>query len=101
MDNNLLEFSKKLEETKKNDEYNKYIWSKDGYSAMLGGLLPTHNFYIAYRTNYHCLMISNPIIPIITLDEEDVKYLSDKYLSKLQDEMNSRINKIKEQYGQS
>lgn len=101
MDNDLLSFSKKLEETKKNDEYNKYIWSKDGYSPMLTGLLPTHTFYLAYRTNYNCLMIRDSIIPLITLDDEDIKYLSDKYLSKLQDEMNNKINKLKLKYGQS
>ena len=35
------------------------------------------------------------------LDEEDLKYLYEKYSKKLQDEMNKNIEQVKQMYGQS
>ena len=34
------------------------------------------------------------------LDDEDIKYLSNKYLPKLQKEMEREVNKIKQRYGE-
>lgn len=36
---------------------------------------------------------------LIILDEEDIQYFANKYLPKLQEEMENKINKIKEEYG--
>lgn len=35
------------------------------------------------------------------LDEDDLKYLYEKYSKKLQDEMNKNIEQVKQMYGQS
>jgi len=51
------------------------------------------------KDNMHCWSISSGgLIPTIKLDNEDLKYLFDKYSKKLQEELNTNIFQVKERY---
>lgn len=99
MENRLLEFKNKLQETKDNENYNKELIAKKDLTTLLYGLKDTHSFYLCYRINYHQPMIRNITRELIILDEEDIKYFENKYLPGLNKEMEDKINKIKEEYG--
>ena len=60
----------------------------------------TFSFHLC--TSWNCpgaLTYGNRYSQLIDLDEEDIKYFEDKYLSKLDKEMEDKINKIKKEYG--
>ena len=95
MGNKILEFSKLLAEDKNNRKINETDNSKDIYN---GYEFKTHTFSLAYTTNYNTIMHSSHPIALITLDEEDMSYLKNKYLPKLEDEYQSEINKINKMY---
>jgi hypothetical protein len=99
MENKINEFKKLLLEDKEGKDFNKkFLESKDCISLTFGGK-ETHNFYLAYRTNYTSLMLHNHTRELIKLDEEDLEYFKNKYFNKLEEEMNEKINKIKVEYG--
>ena len=51
-----------------------------------------------YKTAPGFLRINNHTENMFILDDEDLKYLYDKYSKKLQDELNENINKLKKEY---
>ena len=71
MKNRLLEFKKIIDTTKK-----LYVCEEVGTYAV------GHGYYA-----------------LLELDDEDIKYLKDKYLPKLSEEMDAKINQIKKDYG--
>lgn len=95
MGNKILKFSKLLEEDKNNRKINETDNSKDIYNDYE---FNTHTFSLAYTTNYNTIMHNNHPSALITLDEEDMSYLKNKYLPKLEDEYQSEINKINKMY---
>lgn len=71
MKNRLLEFKKIIDTTKK-------LYVCEGVGTYAVG----YGYYA-----------------LLELDDEDIKYLKDKYLPKLSEEMDAKINQIKKDYG--
>ena len=95
MENNILGFKKRLVTTRSNEEYNSKLTSADYFQRK-----ETFSFHLC--TSWNCpgaLTYGNRYSQLIDLDEEDIKYFEDKYLSKLDKEMEDKINKIKKEYG--
>lgn len=58
---------------------------------------------ISFRVHYYTYIpggsiIGRPDMPTITLDEEDLKYLHNKYSKKLNDELEKNIEELKKKY---
>lgn len=99
METKINEFKKLVDEDKVNREFNKkLIESKDYITSIFGGK-DTHNFYLAYRTNHTALVLHDYARELIKLDEEDIEYFKNKYFNRLEEEMNEKINNIKNEYG--
>ena len=88
MENNLLEFSNLIERRKDIIKENMRV------QFVLKG-----KWWYAGTTFQFNPMLTDNMTSLIELDEEDIKYFTDKYLPKLQEEMESKINKIREEYG--
>ena len=97
MENNILEFKKRLATTRNNEEYNSKLTSSDYFQRK-----ETFSFHLC--TSWNCpgaLTYGNRYLQLIDLDEEDIRYFENKYLSKLDKEMEDKINKIKKEYGKA
>jgi hypothetical protein len=96
MKNDILEFKKQLVTTKTNQEYNStlkhtdYLMQKETYTFHVCSEWHYPNGYIMGGSYRH----------LINLDEEDILYFMNKYLPKLDIEMEDKIAKIKEDYGE-
>ena len=91
MASDLLRFSKYVKDTEINKEYNSKLGSHDIFSRKEEykfHLCATwiYPFGITFGGSYHWL---------IDLDEEDINYFKNKYLQKLNGEMDNEINRIK------
>lgn len=95
--NKILEFSNLLIENKKNNLINEELKSSNDSLSWMNKA-NTHSFSLAYRTAYNTLVSNNHPRTLITLDEEDIDYFKRKYLSKLNKEMQSKIDAIKLEY---
>ena len=95
MENNILEFKKRLVTTRNNEEYNSKLTSADYFQRK-------ERFSFHLCSSWNCpgaLTYGIKYSQLIDLDEEDIKYFENKYLSKLDKEMEDKINKIKKEYG--
>ena len=98
MENRILEFKKALNRQKEcQEEYKEYQESKDPkcYTLFLG----THIRFNLNYEEYGPGLMQSYSRQLFTLDEEDINYLKNKYLPKLQEELEISINKLKEEYG--
>ena len=97
MASDLLRFSKYVKDTEINKEYNSKLGSHDIFSRKEEykfHLCATwiYPFGITLGGSYHWL---------IDLDEEDINYFKNKYLPKLNGEMDDKINRIKDEYSKT
>ena len=97
MASDLLRFSKYIRDTEINKEYNSRLGSHDIFSRKEEykfHLCATwiYPFGITLGRSYHWL---------IDLDEEDVNYFKNKYLPKLNGEMDDKIRRIKDEYSKT
>ena len=97
MASDLLRFSKYIRDTEINKEYNSRLGSHDIFSRKEEykfNLCATwrYPFGITLGRSYHWL---------IDLDEEDVNYFKNKYLPKLNGEMDDKIRRIKDEYSKT
>ena len=95
MDNTINQFCKKYFEKLKNDkdiEEVKLDYLYD-YRERIG-------FYVTeYTFTPHCYYTGiNTGNRLFVLDDEDLKYLHDKYSKRLQDEMNKNLEQIRQMY---
>ena len=94
MENDILRFKELLVKNKKAEEANSKLGPSDYMYRET-----TYSFHICYEPHSSGLIVGNRYVGLITLDEEDILYLMNKYLPKLDKEMEDKINKIKEEYG--
>lgn len=87
MANNLLKFKKELEANVKH--------------RCAQGETESFSFHMCSEWHYPMsYMIGSKYTNIIDLDEEDINYFKNKYLSKLRYELEDKVNKLKEEYGE-
>ena len=90
MENNLLKFKEHLD-------------IKEGKDKILSDIFNTSFYLCADVYKKGEIYIRNPFknesVTLIKLDNEDIEYFKNKYLPKLQEEMQEKINKIKKEYG--
>lgn len=92
-ENNILEFRNFLEENKKQLKEHEEAIRKDGYTQVQK---KRYSFKLSAQGDLYYDLCNSA--PMIWLDEEDIKYFVDKYLPKLKDEMNSKIEEILKDY---
>lgn len=97
MENRIGEFNKLFNESVENKEINSRIRASSHLSTY--DFKKTHSFYLSYKTNYAAFVYPNTVWPLIELDDEDLEYFRNKYLPKMKEEMNKKIEEIKKEYG--
>lgn len=60
----------------------------------------TIDFKVCLNVSYPLAYVGGNDISLFTLDEDDLKYLYDKYSKKLQEEMERNIEEVKKMYNQ-
>ena len=94
-ENKILEFSQKLNSTEQNKDFNASLDTGD----LISQQKPTYTFYLACELNNATYYYGQWIDPLITLDEEDLKYFKKKYLPKIEDEYQKQLKELKDKYG--
>lgn len=89
MRNKILEFKNLLRKNKENREHNESISNPIA-----------HKDTWTFQVTSHLCSFGTGHLSLIDLDEEDIKYFTDKYLSKedLDKEMENEINELKAKY---
>ena len=96
MNNDILRFKKQLVDTRTNEEYNSNLKTVDYFAQK-----ETYSFHLCSEWHYpRGYRMGNRYEHLINLDEEDILYFMNKYLPKLDIEMEDKIAKIKEDYGE-
>ena len=97
MASDLLRFSKYVRDTEINKEYNSRLGSHDIFSRK-----EEYKFHLCATWIYPCgITLSGSYHWLIDLDEEDVNYFKNKYLPKLNGEMDDKIRRIKDEYSKT
>lgn len=92
MENDIKTF---LDQLKENVDYEEEK-AKYKDNADFNMRFKTYNtFHLCYHPN---IPFFRYYIPLIKFDDEDLNYFVTKYAPKLKEEMNSKIEKIKQQY---
>jgi len=98
VENNILDFKKRL-------LINEEIECKNNTSIKLGPLKSTRLQENISYTFHLCSKFHSEYIfgesfrDLITLDKEDIEYFKRKYLPKLEEELNNKLENIKKEYG--
>ena len=96
MENDILRFKTELIKTKENEEYNSKLKPVD----LWLGSKDTYTFHLCSEWHYPIgYVIGGRYTHLIKLDEEDLKYFFNKYITRLDVEMEDKINEIKKKYG--
>ena len=97
MENRILEFKKALDmQARCRKEWREH--GKDESQSYT----PFWGSHIRFNLNYEEYgpgLMQSYSRYLFTLDEEDIKYLTNKYFPKLEEELEMSINKLKEEYG--
>ena len=97
MTSDLLRFSKYIKDTEINKEYNSKLGSHDIFSRK-----EEYRFHLCATLIYPFgISLSGSYHWLIDLDEEDINYFKNKYLPKLNSEMDDKINRIKDEYSKT
>ena len=97
MASDLLRFSKYVKDTEINKEYNSKLGSHDIFSRK-----EEYKFHLCATWIYPFgITLGGYTERLIDLDEEDINYFKNKYLPKLNCEMDDKINRIKDEYSKT
>ena len=97
MANDLLRFGKYVKDTEINKEYNSKLGSHDIFSRK-----EEYKFHLCATWIYPFgITLGRSYEWLVDLDEEDINYFKNKYLPKLNSEMEYKINKIKDEYSKT
>lgn len=101
MENRVKEFCSKYKTKKEADEFNSKLSATTGI-----GSYPFYNDYkdsfrfelVAFETSRHFHIGYHRGTSLITLDEEDLEYLYNKYSQQVNKELESKIKELRDEY---